>query len=190
MCIRDRRRSRRAAVRVFEDLSPGDYVVHEHHGVARFAGLTSRSMGGVERDYLLLEYRGDDRLYLPTDQIDAIRPHTGGEVPTLSRMGGSDWQKTRARVRSEVAEIAQELVVLYQQRVTATGHAFAEDTPWQRELEQAFPFQETPDQLRAVEDVKADMERPVPMDRLVCGDVGFGKTEVAVRAVFLSLIHI
>ena len=144
-------------------------------------------MGGVERDYLLLEYRGDDRLYLPTDQIDAIRPHTGGEVPTLSRMGGSDWQKTRARVRSEVAEIAQELVVLYQQRVTATGHAFAEDTPWQRELEQAFPFQETPDQLRAVEDVKADMERPVPMDRLVCGDVGFGKTEVAVRAVFKAV---
>ena len=187
---RTRRRTRprrRAAVRVFEDLSPGDYVVHEHHGVARFAGLTSRSMGGVERDYLLLEYRGDDRLYLPTDQIDAIRPHTGGEVPTLSRMGGSDWQKTRARVRSEVAEIAQELVVLYQQRVTATGHAFAEDTPWQRELEQAFPFQETPDQLRAVEDVKADMERPVPMDRLVCGDVGFGKTEVAVRAVFKAV---
>ena len=187
---RTRRRTRprrRAAVRVFEDLSPGDYVVHEHHGVARFAGLTSRSMGGVERDYLLLEYRGDDRLYLPTDQIDAIRPHTGGEVPTLSRMGGSDWQKTRARVRSEVAEIAQALVVLYQQRVTATGHAFAEDTPWQRELEQAFPFQETPDQLRAVEDVKADMERPVPMDRLVCGDVGFGKTEVAVRAVFKAV---
>jgi len=187
---RTRRRTRprrRSAVRVFEDLSPGDYVVHEHHGVARFAGLTTRSMGGVERDYLLLEYRGDDRLYLPTDQIDAIRPHTGGEVPTLSRMGGSDWQKTRARVRSEVAEIAQELVVLYQQRVSAEGHAFAEDTPWQRELEQAFPFQETPDQLRAVIDVKADMERPVPMDRLVCGDVGFGKTEVAVRAAFKAV---
>jgi len=187
---RTRRRTRprrRAAVRVFEDLQPGDHVVHEHHGVARFAGLVTRTMGGVERDYLLLEYRGDDRLYLPTDQIDAIRPHTGGEVPTLSRMGGADWQKTRARVRSEVAEIAQELVVLYQQRVTAEGHAFAEDTPWQRELEQAFPFQETPDQLRAIEDVKADMERPVPMDRLVCGDVGFGKTEVAVRAVFKAV---
>ena len=187
---RTRRRTRprrKAAVRVFEDLQPGDHVVHEHHGVARFAGLVTRTMGGVERDYLLLEYRGDDRLYLPTDQIDAIRPHTGGEVPTLSRMGGADWQKTRARVRSEVAEIAQELVELYQQRVTAEGHAFAEDTPWQRELEQAFPFQETPDQLRAIEDVKADMERPVPMDRLVCGDVGFGKTEVAVRAVFKAV---
>ena len=187
---RTRRRTRprrRSAIRVFEDLAPGDYVVHEHHGVARFGGLTTRSMGGVERDYLLLEYRGDDRLYLPTDQIDAIRPHTVGGVPTLSRMGGSDWQKTRARVKSEVAEIAQELVVLYQQRVTAEGHAFAEDTPWQRELEQAFPFQETPDQLRAIKDVKADMERPVPMDRLVCGDVGFGKTEVAVRAVFKAV---
>ena len=187
---RTRRRTRprrKAALRVFEDLEPGDYVVHEHHGVARFAGLATRTMGGVERDYLLLEYRGDDRLYLPTEQIDAIRPHTGGEVPKLSRMGGADWQKTRARVRSEVAEIAQELVVLYQQRVTTEGHAFAEDTPWQRELEQAFTFQETPDQLRAIEDVKADMERPVPMDRLVCGDVGFGKTEVAVRAVFKAV---
>ncbi len=187
---RTRRRTRprrKAAVRVFEDLQPGDHVVHEHHGVARFAGLVTRTMGGVERDYLLLEYRGDDRLYLPTDQIDAIRPHTGGEVPSLSRMGGADWQKTRARVRSEVAEIAQELVVLYQQRVTTVGHAFAEDTPWQHELEQAFPFQETPDQLKAIEDVKADMERSVPMDRLVCGDVGFGKTEVAVRAVFKAV---
>ena len=187
---RTRRRTRprrRAAVRVFEDLSPGDHVVHEQHGVARFAGLVTRTLGGIERDYLLLEYRGDDRLYLPTDQIDAIRPHTGGTTPSLSRMGGAEWQKTRARVRSEVAEIAQELVVLYQTRITTIGHAFAADTPWQRELEQAFPFQETPDQLQAIEDVKADMERPVPMDRLVCGDVGFGKTEVAVRAVFKAV---
>ena len=155
--------------------------------MARFAGLGTRTLGGIERDYLLLEYRGDDRLYLPTDQIDAIRPHTGGTTPSLSRMGGAEWQKTRARVRSEVAEIAQELVVLYQTRITTIGHAFAADTPWQRELEQAFPFQETPDQLQAIEDVKADMERPVPMDRLVCGDVGFGKTEVAVRAVFKAV---
>ena len=187
---RTRRRTRprrTAAVRVFEDLSPGDHVVHEQHGVARFGGLVTRTLGGVERDYLLLEYRGDDRLYLPTDQIDAIRPHTGGETPSLSRMGGADWQKTKARVRSEVAEIAQELVALYQARTTAVGHAFAEDTPWQRELEQSFSFQETPDQFRAVEDVKGDMERPVPMDRLVCGDVGFGKTEVAVRAVFKAV---
>ncbi len=178
---------RRAAVRVFEDLAPGDHVVHEHHGVARFAGLVTRTLGGAERDYLLLEYRGDDRLYLPTDQIDVIRPYTGGETPSLSRMGGADWHKTRAKVRAEVAEIAQELVVLYQTRLAAEGRAFAEDTPWQREMEQAFPFQETPDQLEAIEAVKADMERPVPMDRLVCGDVGFGKTEVAVRAVFKAV---
>ncbi len=189
-----RRRTRRrmkprrtAAVRVFEDLAPGDHVVHEHHGVARFAGLVTRKLGGVERDYLLLEYKGEDRLYLPTDQIDVIRPHTGGEKPSLSRMGGSDWQKAKSRVRSAVAEIAQELVLLYQQRVSATGHAFAPDTPWQRELEQSFAYQETADQLGAVEDIKADMERPLPMDRLVCGDVGFGKTEVAVRAVFKAV---
>ena len=187
---RTRRRSRPrrpAAVRVFEDLAPGDHVVHEQHGVARFAGLVTRTLGGVERDYLLLEYRGDDRLYLPTDQIDVIRPHKGGETPTLSRMGGSDWQKTKARVRSAAAEIAQELVLLYQARVATTGHVFAEDTPWQRELEQSFPFQETPDQLQAIEDVKSDMESAVPMDRLVCGDVGFGKTEVAVRAAFKAV---
>ncbi|MBV14296.1 MAG: transcription-repair coupling factor [Acidimicrobiales bacterium] len=192
--ITGRRRTRRrtkprrtAAVRVFEDLAPGDYVVHEHHGVARFAGLVTRTLGGVERDYLLLEYRGDDRLYLPTDQIDVIRPHTGGEKPSLSRMGGSDWQKAKSKVRSAVDEIAQELVLLYQQRVVAAGHAFAADTPWQRELEQSFPYQETADQLGAIEDVKADMERALPMDRLVCGDVGFGKTEVAVRAVFKAV---
>ncbi|MEE1571882.1 MAG: DEAD/DEAH box helicase, partial [Acidimicrobiales bacterium] len=192
--ITGRRRTRRrtkprrtAAVRVFEDLSPGDHVVHEHHGVARFAGLVTRTLGGVERDYLLLEYRGDDRLYLPTDQIDVIRPHTGGEKPSLSRMGGSDWQKAKSKVRSAVAEIAQELVLLYQQRVAAAGHAFAADTPWQRELEQSFPYQETADQLGAIEDVKADMERSLPMDRLVCGDVGFGKTEVAVRAAFKAV---
>jgi transcription-repair coupling factor (superfamily II helicase) len=185
---RRRTRPRRSvAVRIFEDLSPGDHVVHEQHGVARFAGLVTRTLAGVERDYLLLEYRGDDRLYLPTDQIDSIRPHTGGTTPSLSRMGGADWHRTRAKVRSEVAEIAQELVVLYQARVTTVGHAFAADTPWQREMEQAFPYQETPDQLQAIEDVKADMERPVPMDRLVCGDVGFGKTEVAIRAVFKAV---
>ncbi len=187
---RTRRRTRprrQASVRVFEDLAPGDHVVHEQHGVARFAGLVTRTPGGVERDYLLLEYRGDDRLYLPTDQIDAIRPYTSGDRPSLSRMGGVDWQKARARVRSAVSEIAQELVVLYQTRMSTEGRAFAGDTPWQVELEQSFPYQETPDQLAAILDVKEDMERPVPMDRLVCGDVGFGKTEVALRAVFKAV---
>ncbi len=157
------------------------------HGVARFAGMVTRSMGGAERDYLQLEYRGGDRLYLPSEQIDALTPYTGGESPTLNRMGGAEWSRQKARVRAAVREVAKELVELYRRRQTTPGHAFAPDTPWQSELEQAFPYPETPDQLKAVEDVKADMERAVPMDRLVCGDVGFGKTEVAVRAVFKAV---
>ncbi len=184
---RGSRPRRRAALRVFEDLVVGDHVVHEHHGVARFAGLVTRTLAGVERDYLLLEYRGDDRLYLPTEQIDTIRPYSSGETPTLSRMGGTDWERTKSRVRSAVAEIAEELVDLYRHRRTMPGRAFGYDTPWQREMEQSFPYQETVDQITAVEDVKADMERPTPMDRVVCGDVGFGKTEVAIRAVFKAV---
>jgi transcription-repair coupling factor (superfamily II helicase) len=183
-----RPRTRRAITEAFfDDLKPGDYVVHYQHGVARYAGMVTRAISGAERDYLLLEYRAGDKLYIPSDQIDVIRPYTGGETPTLSRLGGSDWQKTKARVRAAVREIAQELVVLYQTRVTATGHAFPSDTPWQSELEASFPFEETPDQLKAIVDVKQDMEEPVPMDRLVCGDVGFGKTEVAIRAAFKAV---
>jgi transcription-repair coupling factor (superfamily II helicase) len=171
----------------FDDLGPGDYVVHHQHGVARYGGMVKRSMGGADRDYLLLEYRGGDRLYVPSDQIDAISPYTGGESPALNRLGGSEWQRTRSRVRAAVREIAQELVVLYRRRVTAEGHAFAPDTPWQRELEDSFPYTETPDQMKAIVEVKADMEAAAPMDRLVCGDVGFGKTEVALRAVFKAV---
>jgi transcription-repair coupling factor (superfamily II helicase) len=171
----------------FEDLQPGDYVVHHHHGVARYGGMVKRRLGESERDYLLLEYKGGDKLYVPSDQIDAIRHYTGGETPTLHRLSSGDWQKTRARVKAAVREIAQELVVLYQRRLASAGHAFPPDTPWQRELEEAFPFRETPDQLKAIADVKADMEEPTPMDRLVCGDVGFGKTEVAIRAAFKAV---
>jgi transcription-repair coupling factor (superfamily II helicase) len=181
------RRRRTDAERFFDDLAPGDYVVHHQHGVARYGGMVRRSIGNVERDYLLLEYRGDDRLYVPSDQIDAVRHYTGGDTPSLSRLGGSEWSRTKARVRSAVQEIAQELVVLYQKRVNSPGHQFPEDTPWQGELEQAFPYQETPDQAKAINDVKADMEEPIPMDRLVCGDVGFGKTEVAIRAAFKAV---
>ena len=171
----------------FDDLSVGDHVVHHQHGVARYGGMVKRAIAGHERDYLLLEYRGGDKLYVPSDQIDAVRHYTGGEDPSLSRLNGSDWQKAKSRVRSAVAEIAQELVVLYQTRVNSEGIAYGPDTPWQRELEDAFPYRETPDQLTAIVDVKADMEEPVPMDRLVCGDVGFGKTEVALRAVFKAV---
>ncbi|MGH9032018.1 MAG: CarD family transcriptional regulator, partial [Acidimicrobiia bacterium] len=182
--------ARRGAARgadFYDALEPGDFVVHHQHGVGRYVEMTKRAMGGAERDYLLLEYKGGDKLYVPTDQVGTVRRYTGGERPTLNRLGGSDWQKTRARVRKAVREIAQELVVLYRRRLATPGHSFAPDTPWQREVEDAFPFEETPDQARAIEDVKADMERPVPMDRLVCGDVGYGKTEVAVRAAFKAV---
>ncbi len=178
---------RRDAQSFFDDLKAGDHVVHHQHGVARYSGMVKRAIGGVERDYLLLEYRGDDKLYVPSDQIDAVRHYTGGDSPALSRLGGDGWQRAKARVRSVVSEIAQELVVLYQKRISAPGHAFAPDSPWQRELEDDFPFQETPDQLTAIGDVKADMEAEYPMDRLVCGDVGFGKTEVAIRAAFKAV---
>jgi transcription-repair coupling factor (superfamily II helicase) len=171
----------------FDDLKAGDHVVHHQHGVARYGGMVRRAIGGVERDYLLLEYRGADRLYVPSDQIDTVRHYTGGDTPTLSKLGGSDWAKTKARVRSAVQEIAQELVVLYQKRTHSPGHAFSPDTPWQRELEETFPYALTPDQAAAIADVKSDMESENPMDRLVCGDVGFGKTEIAIRAAFKAV---
>jgi transcription-repair coupling factor (superfamily II helicase) len=168
----------------FDDLAPGDYVVHRQHGVARYAGMVTRTVNGASRDYLLLCYRGDDKLYLPSDQIEALTPYSGGETPSLNRLGGSEWQRTRAKARAAVHEVAVELVELYRRRLQVRGHSFSPDTPWQRELEDSFEFVETTDQLRAIEDVKADMEADTPMDRLVCGDVGFGKTEVAVRAAF------
>ncbi|MGC8627692.1 MAG: transcription-repair coupling factor [Acidimicrobiales bacterium] len=177
----------RPAETFFDDMKTGDYVVHFQHGVARFGGMVKRSIGDVERDYLLLEYRGGDKLYVPSDQVDALRPYTGGETPTLSRLNGNDWQKAKARVRRAVREVAQELVVLYQKRASSTGFAFGPDTPWQVEMEQAFPYTETPDQAKAIAEVKADMQEAVPMDRLVCGDVGFGKTEVALRAAFKAV---
>ncbi|MGB6058914.1 MAG: transcription-repair coupling factor [Microthrixaceae bacterium] len=189
-----RRRTHRAArapkrdsQHFFEDLKVGDHVVHQVHGVGRFDGMVKRAMGGIERDYLLLEYRGGDKLYVPSDQIETVRLYSGGETPRLNKMGGADFSRAKAKVRSAVAEIAQELVVLYQTRVSTPGHAFGPDTPWQREMELAFPFQETTDQLTAIEAVKQDMESTVPMDRLVCGDVGFGKTEVAIRAAFKAV---
>ncbi|HEX3947995.1 MAG TPA: DEAD/DEAH box helicase, partial [Acidimicrobiales bacterium] len=171
----------------FDDLAPGSYVVHRQHGVARYTGVTTRTVAGTTRDYLVLEFRGGDRIYLPVDQIEIITPYSGGESPTLSKMGGAEWQRTRAKARAAAGEVAEELVELYRRREAAEGHAFAGDTPWQQEVESSFPYTETADQLRAIDDVKADMEQPRPMDRLVVGDVGFGKTEVAVRAVFKAV---
>ena len=185
--VHRRARGARRPTDHYDDLQVGDHVVHQVHGVGRFEGMVQRAIGGVERDYLMVAYRAGDRLYVPTDQIGAVRRYTGGDTPTLSRMGGSDWQKTRTKVRTAVAEIAAELVTLYRERLATPGHAFGPDTPWQREMEEAFGYEETPDQLRAIVEVKADMERSVPMDRLVCGDVGYGKTEIALRAAFKAV---
>ncbi|HET6478606.1 MAG TPA: transcription-repair coupling factor, partial [Actinoplanes sp.] len=175
------------------ELKPGDFVVHEQHGIGRYVELVQRTVNGADREYIVLEYaaskRGQpgDRLYVPTDQLDQLSRYVGGESPTLHKMGGSDWQKSKARARKAVREIAAQLIQLYAARQAAQGHSFGPDTPWQRELEDAFPYQETPDQLSAISDVKQDMELSVPMDRLICGDVGYGKTEIAVRAAFKAV---
>lgn len=174
-------------------LKPGDYVVHDLHGVAKYIEMSHRNVQGATREYLVLEYaaskRGQrgDRLYVPTDQLDHITRYVGGEAPSLNRLGGSDWAATKSRARRHVRQIAGELIRLYAARMASKGHAFAGDSPWQRELEDSFEFVETPDQLVTINDVKADMEKAVPMDRLICGDVGYGKTEIAVRAAFKAV---
>ncbi len=176
----------RAVEGFFDDFAVGGYVVHRHHGIARFAGTTTRAISGTVRDYLVLEFK-DGRSYWPADQMEVLTPYTGGDAPSLSRLGGVDWQRTRARARAAAYLVAQDLVDLYRQRSTATGHAFGADTAWQHEMEDLFAFDLTTDQAAAVEAVKADMEAPRPMDRLVCADVGFGKTEIAVRAIFKAV---
>ena len=181
------RGTRKAQPDAYRDLNEGDFVVHHHHGIGRFAGLVHREIGGVERDYLLVEYAGADRLYVPTDQLAAVTRYTGGESPRLSRMGGTDWSQTRGRIRKEVAVVADQVVALHKKRAAAAGFAFPADTPWQHEFEAAFPYEETPDQHQAILDVKADMESQRPMDRLIFGDVGYGKTEVAIRAMFKAV---
>ena len=174
-------------------LRTGDFVVHEQHGVGRFVEMAQRTIQGATREYLVIEYasskRGQpaDRLYVPTDQLDQVTRYVGGEAPTVNKLGGSDWHKTKSRARRYVKQIANELIRLYSARMATSGHAFSPDTPWQRELEDAFAHIETPDQLSSIDEVKADMERSVPMDRLICGDVGYGKTEIAVRAAFKAV---
>ena len=183
-------------------LKTGDYVVHEQHGIGQFVELVQRPIAGAMikpgqpkpmKEYLVLEYaatkRGGakDRLFVPTDQLDQVSNYVGGDAPVLSKMGGSDWAKTKSRARKAVKEIAADLIKLYSARQASKGHAFGPDTPWQRELEEAFPYTETPDQLAAINEVKTDMEREVPMDRLISGDVGYGKTEIAVRAAFKAV---
>ena len=174
-------------------LTAGDLVVHDQHGIGRFMEMTERVVGGARREYLVLEYGsskrggGSDRLYVPMDSLDQLSRYVGGESPTLSRLGGSDWANTKTKARRAVREIAAELVSLYAKRQASAGHAFAPDTPWQAEMEDAFGFTETVDQMTAITEVKGDMEKPVPMDRVICGDVGYGKTEIAVRAAFKAV---
>jgi transcription-repair coupling factor (superfamily II helicase) len=179
--------ARRGALRSFTELRTGDVVVHEDHGIARFAGFQTRTVADVTRDYLYLEYQGDDKVFVPTDQLAKISRYVGagGENgPPLSKLGGSRWEAMKARARRAAQELAGELLSLYAERRRRAGYAFEPDTDWQREFEERFPYTETADQLEAIELVKADMEAPRPMDRLVCGDVGYGKTEVALRAAF------
>ena len=178
-------------------LSAGDLVVHDQHGIGRFVEMTERTVGGARREYLVLEYassrpssktrRQTDKLYVPMDSLDQLSRYVGGRAPALSRLGGSDWANTKTKARRAVREIAGELVSLYAKRQAAPGYAFGPDTPWQAEMEDAFGFTETVDQLTAITEVKADMEKPVPMDRVICGDVGYGKTEIAVRAAFKAV---
>ena len=174
-------------------LTAGDLVVHDQHGIGRFVEMTERVVGGARREYLVLDYAsskrggGSDRLFVPMDSLDQLSRYVGGESPSLSKLGGSDWANTKTKARRAVREIASELVSLYAKRQASPGHAFGPDTPWQAEMEDAFGFTETMDQLTAITEVKADMQKPVPMDRVICGDVGYGKTEIAVRAAFKAV---
>jgi len=173
-----------------EDLQRGDYIVHEQYGVGVYRGVTQVETDGVTREYILLQYSGTDKLYLPVDKLDLLHKYSSSEdkEPRLSKLGGTEWERTRQKVVQSIQEMAQELLVLYATRATMQGHAFPPDTPWQAQFEDDFPYQETPDQLKAIQDVKKDMESNKPMDRLVCGDVGYGKTEVALRAAFKAVM--
>ena len=179
-----------ASHRITLDFVSGDYVVHVEHGIGRFTGVTMLNTAGSEKEYLVLKYAGNDILYVPTDQIDRVSRYIGAgdRAPVLSRLGTQEWVRTRQRAKEAVEILARDLLNLYASREVVPGFAFSRDTVWQQELEAAFPYVETPDQLEAQQEVKADMQKPRPMDRLVCGDVGYGKTEVAIRAAFKAVL--
>lgn len=185
------RKARKAKASIdWRELSAGDYVVHATHGIGQFMGLKTMTVAGVTRDYLYLRYAGTDALYVPIDQVDAIERYIGteGKAPSLQKLGTGDWQRLKARVRASVEDMARKLLILEAKRKSRKGYAFSTDTPWQAEFEEAFEYEDTPDQSRATQEIKADMELPTPMDRLLCGDVGYGKTEVAMRAAFKAVM--
>jgi len=173
-------------IKDYQELKPGDYVVHVNHGIGRYVGIETLEVGGMHKDYLHIQYAGNDKLFVPVEQIDQVQKYIGSEekAPKVYSLGGSEWSKVKNKVRSSVQDIAQDLIELYAKRQQAKGYAFSKDTPYQKEFEAMFPYEETPDQLRSIEEIKRDMEREQPMDRLLCGDVGYGKTEVAIRAAF------
>lgn len=190
---REKRRARQSNNKSFfslMDLKTGDFVVHVYHGIGRYLGLAAKETDGIRKDYLQIEYAGGDKLYIPTDQVGLVQRYIAGEDyhPKIDSLSSKRWHTAKRKVRASAAKLAAELVALYKARKESIGHAFSADSPWQRELEESFPFNETPDQETAIVDVKRDMEEPSPMDRLICGDVGYGKTEVAVRAVFKAVM--
>ncbi len=183
---RKRKKSRGEQIKSFADVQTGDYVVHESHGIGKFTGIEQLVVQGVKKDYLKVKYAGEDSLYIPVDQLGMLQKYVGGDgvAPRLNKLSGSEWKQTKAKARAAITDMADELIRLSAIRMSEKGYAFSEDTVWQKEFEESFPYTETDDQLRCVEEIKKDMEREVPMDRLLCGDVGFGKTEVAARALF------
>src|SRR6185503_1187928 len=174
----------------FRDLKVGDLVVHVDHGIGEFVGLKQLGVRGAEgsQEFLELRYQDDAKLYVPVERLDLIQKYTGGSRPALDRLGGTTWEKAKTRVRKAMRDMAEELLKLYAQRKAVSGHAFSPDTHWQEEFEGAFPYDPTPDQATSIAEVKRDMESPTPMDRLLCGDVGYGKTEVAMRAAFKAVM--
>ena len=179
-----------AKITSFAELKPGDYVVHANHGIGVYKGIKQMAAGGTTRDYLDIVYDKGDKLYVPVDQLDLVQKYIGseGNSPKINKLGGAEWQKAKAKARKSINEIAQDLVKLYAARATLKGHSFGKDTEWQRQFEDEFPYEETPDQLASLEEIKRDMESDKPMDRLLCGDVGYGKTEVAIRAAFKAVM--
>lgn len=184
------KRKRKRKIESFVDLNVGDYVVHETYGIGIYLGLEKIEVQGISRDYLNIKYAKGDKLYVPTDQMDLIQPYIGAEskAPKLNKLGGNEWKKAKGKVKKAIEDMTEELLSLYAKRQVINGHSFSKDTPWQRQFEESFPYEETPDQLQVIEEIKEDMENPTAMDRLLCGDVGYGKTEVALRAAFKAVM--